>query len=261
MQSRQSIFTLAVTAGEILLRNGAEIFRVEETIEHILDAFGIEGYTTYVISNGIFATLGENGEENRVTIRNVPAAAIHLGRIAAVNDLSRAIVQDPDPAKLPDYRARMQACAEMPHFPLWLQALSCGGGSGAFCFLFGGRLGDCAAAFLCGLVLQIFLTFYGKKKNSRFMHTILGTVLVSSMAVAMTAMLPSLSLDHIIIGAIISLVPGVALTTSIRDFFNGDFLSGNIHLTDALLTGVCIAVGVGCALPFWEFIAGGGILR
>lgn len=41
------------------------------------------------------------------------------------------------------------------------------------------------------------------------------------------------------------LVPGIALTTSIRDFFNGDYLSGAIHMIDAVLTAFCIAAGVG----------------
>lgn len=40
------------------------------------------------------------------------------------------------------------------------------------------------------------------------------------------------------------LVPGIALTTSIRDFFNGDYLSGAIHMIDAILTAFSIAVGV-----------------
>ena len=40
--------------------------------------------------------------------------------------------------------------------------------------------------------------------------------------------------DKVIIGVIILLVPGVALTTSIRELFNGDYLSGCIHLADAL---------------------------
>lgn len=259
MPSKRAIFNLAVTAGEILLRNGAEIFRVQETIGRILDAFGVEGYSLYVLSNGVFASLESDEEENCVAIRHVPSAPIHLGRIAAVNDLSRTIVQAPDEDKFDAYMAQLRACAELPPFPLRLLSLASGAGSGCFCYLLGGRLPDCIAAFVCGLLLQIFLSVYGKKKNSRFMHTILGSLLVTSLSVVMSR-LPGLSLDHMIIGAIIPLVPGVAITTSIRDFFNGDFLSGNIHMIDAILTGVCIAVGVGSALRFWEFVAGGGIL-
>lgn len=44
------------------------------------------------------------------------------------------------------------------------------------------------------------------------------------------------------------LVPGIAFTTAIRDIYNADYLSGTIHLLDALITAVCIAVGA--CLPF-----------
>jgi uncharacterized membrane protein YjjP (DUF1212 family) len=56
------------------------------------------------------------------------------------------------------------------------------------------------------------------------------------------------------IGAIICLVPGVAFTTSVRDFFNGDYLSGTIHMVDALLVATSIAVGVGVVVASWNLI-------
>ena len=63
--------------------------------------------------------------------------------------------------------------------------------------------------------------------------------------------------DKVVIGAIMPSVPGIALTTSIRDFYNGDYLSGTIHLIDALLTALCIAVGI--ALPILLLRYGGNL--
>ena len=63
-----------------------------------------------------------------------------------------------------------------------------------------------------------------------------------------------------IIGAIMPLVPGIALTTSIRDFFNGDYLSGTIHMIDALLTSFSIAVGVGAVMTIYRIVMGGALL-
>ena len=62
--------------------------------------------------------------------------------------------------------------------------------------------------------------------------------------------------DKIIIGAIMPLVPGIAFTTAIRDIYNADYLSGTIHLLDALITAVCIAVGA--CLPFVVMNSFGG---
>ena len=55
------VLELALEAGRILLRNGAEIFRVEETIEHICKRFGVEAVDSFVLSNGIFLTAYSKG--------------------------------------------------------------------------------------------------------------------------------------------------------------------------------------------------------
>ena len=53
---------------------------------------------------------------------------------------------------------------------------------------------------------------------------------------------------------------GVALTTSIRDFFHGDYLSGAIRMLDAVLVGGCIAMGVGVVVKVLSLLTGGALL-
>ena len=53
---------------------------------------------------------------------------------------------------------------------------------------------------------------------------------------------------------------GVALTTSIRDFFHGDYLSGAIRMLDAFLVGGCIAMGVGVVVKLLSLLTGGALL-
>ena len=82
-------------------------------------------------------------------------------------------------------------------------------------------------------------------KPSKFIVNILGSSFVTILSLLCSTIGIPVLYDKVIIGAIMPLVPGIALTTSIRDLFNGDYLSGTIHLMDALLTAFCIAVGVG----------------
>ena len=95
MSDSKEILTLAVEIGDTLLRNGGEIYRVEDTILHILDAFGLEEYDVYVLSNGIFASANEQKEDACSIVRHVPLGDVHLGRIAALNQLSREISAGP----------------------------------------------------------------------------------------------------------------------------------------------------------------------
>ena len=82
-----------------------------------------------------------------------------------------------------------------------------------------------------------------------------GVLLISPQAGVLTG-LPD-HMDRIVIGSIIPLVPGYSLTTAIRDFFNSDYLSGLIHLIDALLIAFSIAVGVGIGIKLIAFLGGG----
>ena len=52
----QQVLEVAYEAGNILLENGAEIARVEETTARIAAAYGVADSDFFVLSNGIFAT-------------------------------------------------------------------------------------------------------------------------------------------------------------------------------------------------------------
>ena len=62
--------------------------------------------------------------------------------------------------------------------------------------------------------------------------------------------------DKVIIGGIVSLMPGIALTNGIRDVANCDYLSGTIRAIDAVLIAAGIALGVGLVLRFAALIPG-----
>lgn len=251
----QKILDLAVHAGEILLRNGAEIFRVHETIGHVLHAFGLREYDIFVLANGIFATVTD-GESGAVALREIPIGDVHLARIEAVNELSREMEQQPKPLRLEDWEEKMRACATLPGPGRVPQALACGLSSAGFCFLVGGGLVDCVVAFLAGICLQAFRMHVRPFKHSAFVTTIIGAALVTLVCVLLQFLGLGKYLDGMIAGSIITLVPGIVLTNSIRDFFHGDYLSGGTRLIHALLQAACIAVGVGAALHIWSFMGG-----
>ena len=88
---RQEIMEIAMRAGHVLLENGAEISRVEETIDRICRHYGIQSANSFVLSNGIFSTMGNQREEFFARVQHIPVSGAHLNRVAAVNQLSREI--------------------------------------------------------------------------------------------------------------------------------------------------------------------------
>lgn len=260
MSDSKEILTLAIEIGKTLLENGGEIYRVEDTLKRILSAFEIKNYNIYVLSNVIFASADEESQNACCMIRQVPLNEIHLGKIAAINQLSRELCAHK--YELSEAWEQLKQCRKIPAYPPFIQSLSCGIGCASFCLIFGGNLLDAFCVLFLGVCLQYFRLNQKKKNASKFMVNIIGSAFLTSASLLFfqfNQYFPQTILhqDMIVTGGIMPLVPGIALTTSIRDLFNGDFLSGAIHLLDALLTAVSIAVGVDCIIIIYRYFSGG----
>lgn len=248
------ILRLAVYAGETLLESGGEIFRVQDTMERIAKSYGQQDFHVYVLTNGLFAAVDGCGQ----ALRSIPQASTHIGRIMAVNALSREIAAGGvSPEQALD---RLREIRTMPKKSASVRLLACAVGTAAFAYLFGGTWVDAAAAFLAGLALEPLRLVMERFQVGKFVANLLGAALVALVSLLCAAALGALgvpcSLDAVIIGGIIPLVPGIALTTGIRDAAGGDYLSGAIRAIDALLIAAAIACGVGFVLKLADFLPG-----
>ena len=237
------VLDLVSSMGETLLLNGAEIACVQTTMEMVAKTYGKEGIDVFAISNGIFVTLRHEDKTRCTQIKHVPLASSNLGKVAMINQLSREIVEHHLP--LDDALQKMNEILKAPAIPFWLEMAACAIGAASFCYLFGGNLFDSLAALFIGIILCICQFYIRRAKLSKMIQTVLGSGIVTLSALLLSRMIPGIDMDKIAIGGLIILVPGVPFTTSIRDFFNGDYLSGTIRLIDAILVAVCMAIGVG----------------
>lgn len=255
MTDKKQALEVAGHAGRILLESGAEIGRVQDTMLRILEHYEVPDHNVYVISNGIFATAAEREPDALSLVRHVPLGSVNLSRIDAVNHISRRITSG---LLSPDEAEEELAVAEtlMPEKPL-IHVLACGLGAAAFCCLFGGTVPEGLAAFPIGVVLWLYL-LATEGKQSRFIQYILGGVLVTVLSAA-AGLIPGIGFTSVVIGGIIPLVPGVTFSNSVREFFNGDYLSGIIHLIAAVLTAVCIALGVCGGVALVSLLGGGAL--
>ena len=206
-QSRRAL-ELVTRIGEVLLKNGGEIFRVQQTMQLVAKAYGIPGFQVYVLANGLFVSMQEEGrtitrpvesgdaagqehlfgQEHLASqahlasqVRYVPLSSVHLGRVAAVNNLSREIVAQKYTVE--EASRKIEQIDKLPFTSNAVQTLMSGLGAGAFCILFGGSLLDSAAAFLSGLVLWIFVLFLTARGANKIMVNILASALVTAMGV------------------------------------------------------------------------------
>ena len=257
----REVLETAMEAGHILLENGAEIVRVEETMERIAAHYGVERKDFFVLSNGIFTTgdcePGQRGGQY-ARVQHIPVKSAQLDRVVAVNQLSREI--EAGNYTLEETRRRLWEIRQMPGEPPLVQMLASGVGSACFCGLFGGGVEDCAAAFAAGFLLYVFVLWSGKRRMSKIVANLLGGALVTLSCIMLYRLGRGRDMNHMIIGAIIPLVPGVPFTNGIRDIANGDYISGAVRLLDAILVFLCIAIGVGVMFTIYRRVAGGVML-
>lgn len=261
MADTKEVLHFAVELGDKMLRSGAEIYRVEDTILKILSAFNVGDYDVYVLSNGIFASANENRDDACSVIRHVPLGQVNLSKIAGYNQIARDLCSHE--YSIEEARAKMEEVYKKDLYPAWLLVIACGIGSGTFGYLFGGRPVDALLSCLIGFVEQLLLMGMLKHKISMFIRIVFTSAWVCVAALFCYTLIPGVLLDKVIIGAIMPLVPGIAFTTSIRDFHNEDHLSGTIHLINALLIALCIAVGICIPILIYSRIfgiAGGALL-
>ncbi len=258
MTDTKKVLSFAVELGDILLRNGAEVYRVEDSVLAILNSYDITDCDVYVLSNGIFASADEVTEHASSMIRHVPMYPMHLARIAALNSLCREVCAKN--ISIEDAWEKLTEYKKLPGYRLPAMIIATGIGCGGFAYLFGGTALDGVIATIVGCLLRIFLHFEAGMNNSKPVTNVLGSIVISILAFAFAFTGLPIHYDKIIIGGIMPLVPGIPLTNSIRDFINSDYLSGSIRLIDALLTAFCIAVGVGIVITIVQLCGGGAYL-
>lgn len=234
---------LAVLAGEIMLENGAETYRAEETVEHMARACGAAKAASFVVPTGVFVTVTDKAGHSLTTMRRVRSRTINLDRVTKVNEVSRRLVEgriNSDDA----YQKLEDIARERTGFSLFPSMLASGAVGGSYAVMQGGVILEIVAAFIAALAVRYIAHVVSRLKSSGFVFEFLGGMITAIIGGVMHYLNPYVGRDIIIISGIMPLVPGVAITNAIRDVIAGDLVSGASRGLDALLTAVSVSMGV-----------------
>lgn len=246
---------VALLAGRIMLENGAETSRVEDTMSRICSSRNII-VDSFTIPTGIFMSYHDGKDYYPYVIRT-KTMTIDLEIIAKVNDFSRTFVNGSVP--LDDAKKRLMDIKATPHFPPLIYCIGGGLAGGFFTLSFGGRLIEALLSFVTSfLVVGIVKKMH--KYAGTFVRNAAGGLLNAMIALTLIYLVTpfdqNIQLSKIVIGSLMPLVPGVAMTNAFRDSISGDFVSGVSKLTEALLVAVAIALGVGVVLHLKVLMTG-----
>ena len=252
--TKEQILKAACKLGRNILENGGEIYRVEETINFFLEAYGIFNAQIFAIPATIIVTV-DNEDKPITQVERVKGSSLNLDKLAKFNDLSRRACRN-----TPDIESVLHEIesirSEQP-YSFFVSLMAYGFTAFFFCLFWKGDLRDSIVAFICGLSTKYVLEFMSKSKTNIFFSNALSSMVIAYIAIFCVNLGLAHHYDKIIIGAIMSLVPGVAITNIMRDIIAGDIITGTTKLAEVLLIALAIAVGIALAMSTMIFLGGG----
>ncbi|MGI6451278.1 MAG: threonine/serine exporter family protein [Desulfitobacteriia bacterium] len=247
------VMEVCLLAGKIMLQSGAEIYRIEDTMNRIARACAIPEAQSYVTPTGIFLTLqGSEQNQQQTKFLRINNRQIDLNKIVGVNEISR---------KLSEGEITLQQAKESlltiekssPLYPLWLQIIAAALTSGFFSLAFGGTIIDFLPSVAAGGLGFLLYTISTRRIIVKFFSEIFAAFTIGCIAylfyyLGSYYLNIDIHIDKVIIGSVMPLVPGVLIMNSIRDLMAGDLVAGLARGTEAFLTSFAIGSGVAVAL-------------
>ncbi|SFE10625.1 Uncharacterized membrane protein YjjP, DUF1212 family [Lentibacillus persicus] len=238
--NRESIASISMLAGKIMLESGAETYRVEDTMERIASSYGLENVQSYATPTGINFSADFAATTHFIRIQN---RATDLQKIDEVNRVSRNITAGNVTIQEAFESLRAIEASKMT-FPYWLQIIAAGLVSGSFSFMFGGIWPDFLPALVSGAAGYAIMILTSKLIEISFIAHFVASFFIGLFAILFIEYGFGIHLDMVIIGAVMPLVPGLHITNAVRDLLAGHLVAGVSKGAESVLTAFAIGAGV-----------------
>ncbi len=238
--------------GEQMLVCGGEVHRVEDSLKRIFSAYGTERADIFIITSSMVVTVQKDGNTYTQT-RRITETTTDYDKLHKLNELSRNICKYKLSAD--EIRKDLDAISSEKKYPLWLEFICYAVIAGAFTLFFGGNATEAIVSFIAGALVRLVILACDKTVKNKIFTKFISSAVATSIAFLGLKLALISSVDKIIIGNIMSLIPGIGLTTALKDLLVGDSIAGLLRTIEACITALAIAVGY----LVITFIAGGAI--
>ena len=243
------LLDLVSELGYRLAMAGAETFRVEESINRILSAYGISS-EVFAITNCLTISIQTDSGESVTRMRRIGFHGNDLDSVERYSNLSRKIC-----AERPEVEVALlwlqQTTDSRVHYCIGMSVLGSILGAAGYAVFFGGTLVDSICAGICGLLLGLCNRFLDHLKTNPFFKTIAAAFIMAVVAYLTGVMGLADNTNMVVIGTLMILVPGLIFTNAMRDIIFGDTNSGINRIVQVLLIAAAIALGTGTG---WNLI-------
>lgn len=248
VEKTNEIMELCLLAGKIMLQSGGETYRVEDTMMRIAASFGVEKTHSYVTPTGIiFSAEGE--EPTKTKLIRISERSTDLKKVAMVNSISRSISSGE--LTLEEALTQLREISSLNlTFPFRIQVAAASLASGCFMIMFNGVWNDFIPAMISGGAGYYSFVYFHRFVPIKFFSEFLASFVIGLLSFLFVKVGVGHQLDTIIIGSVMTLVPGLLVTNAIRDLMAGHLVSGLSKGAEAFLTAFAIGTGIALVLSF-----------
>jgi len=213
-------------------------------------AYGVPSVNAFCTPTGIFLTVSTEDEVVTELVA-IDRRGTDLGRVAEINEVSRQVERG---ALSVDEAADLleAIAAAPPPYPFWVHLLARGTSCAAWSLLLGGKAADFLPAMVAGFIVHLVVSGLSTRLPN-FLAIYFGALVGALWAVLAVNLGVGSEVAALVVGVIIPLVPGMAMTNAVRDLIAGDLVAGVARGAEALLVAVAIASGVWSVLAASRF--------
>ena len=243
-------------AGRLIMENGGETYRVEETITRMGHAFGFDEVECFAVPSGIFISYRKHDKCIETAVKRVRRKGTDLTRVDAVNAVSRRME-----AETLTCEVVMSLLREIETRPAKISRLGLTAAvalsSAGWAAMFGGGAADCIVAFAVAMLSQGLAFALDKAGMRSFVSTLVGSFLSTILPMFFHMATNLLNVDATVAACLMPMLPGLAMTNAVQDTLRGDMVSGISSATSALLTASMIAGGALAGSTVFRLLTGG----
>ena len=243
-------------AGRLIMENGGETCRVEETVLRMGHAIGFREVECFAVPSGLFVSYRKSDGTIETAVKRIRRKGIDLTRIDEVNAISRHLEQEKMSCQ--EVLSQLKAVERRPSRLSPLQMAGAAAMSTAgWSRMFGGGVWDLVTAFFVGLLIEWVTLLMDKFHMQTLVATLAGGFLAAFLPMAVNRLTGELVVEAAVAGALMPMLPGLAMTYAVQDTMRGDMVSGISSAVSAAMSAVLLAVGALAGTAFLRLLTGG----
>lgn len=170
-------------AGRLIMENGGETCRVEETVLRMGHAFGFREVECFAVPSGLFVSYRKSDGTIETAVKRIRRKGIDLTRIDEVNAISRHLEQEKMSCQ--EVLSQLKAVERRPSRLSPLQMAGAAAMSTAgWSLMFGGGVWDLVTAFFVGLLIEWVTLLMDKFHMQTLVATLAGGFLAAFLPMA-----------------------------------------------------------------------------